>query len=148
MTAQGPTLPATTATSHTCDCSGADFTGDNCDVSAASELALILGAGLGAVRCSIMVVLGLGLGIGATKDVQAHDFGIVIELDVGPAEVGQADVGVHRAQLVSAVAKHVPRLASELAQARISPLELGPLKLLLVIPKPTATLGVATFGVY
>jgi len=42
---------------YTCDCAGTDFAGDNCDVSAASELALILGAGLGAVLCSIMIAL-------------------------------------------------------------------------------------------
>ena len=149
---------------YTCDCTGTDFTGDNCDVSPASELAMILGAGLGAVFCSSMIALVAtwlqlyqfkhrpvdmgavqgdvvaGLSVGAAKDILDHEFGIVLELDVGPAEDGQADVGACRAQLVSVVAKHVPRLARELAQARIST-ELGPNRLVLIIPKPAATLG-------
>ena len=107
---------------YTCDCSGADFTGDNCDVSPASELPLILGAGLGAVLCLIMIALAAiwlhlyrlkhrpvdmgavqgdvlaGLGIGAAKDILDHEFGIMLELDGGPAEDGHADGGAYRAQ--------------------------------------------------
>ena len=152
---------------YACDCSGTEFTGDNCDVSPASELATVLGAGLGAVLGLIMIVLVstrvqlyrlkhrpidmeavqgdvlAGLGIGVAKDILDHEFGIMLELAADQGDNMIADISAYQAQLVSAVAEYVPRLAHEFKQARISPSEHGPQKLLLVIPKPVAshTLG-------
>ena len=102
---------------YECDCSGTDFTGDNCDVAPASQLATILGAGLGAVLCVILAVLMTtrvqlyrisrrpvdmkavqgdvltGLGMGVVKDILDHEFGIMLgfehELDIVEGSVGQ-----------------------------------------------------------
>ena len=148
----------------TCDCEGTGYTGDNCadavhaggTSSSTTKAAEVTGAVLGSVIFVIAAAAvafrvqvyrlkhrpvdmdamqaevreGLGMSV---PNIRSGEFGLVMSFE---AELEAELDPVFKKQLRATVARHVPRIASELQNAKITISELNPRQLLLVMPRP------------